>query len=290
MQTVNHRKLWIRSIIITLVYISLSMIYLFGGYYNPVHPSFILNLLQFILVLPATIIFIGGYNEGDYGAALFGLFAVVVLYMIVAVLVYTAEGIRSLFRSSRSTTADSGNMAVTRPIKVPVTRQYNWPGVLYTIAFYLLILVIISPFANGSAYLPASIIYFLTTLLPQYILSKHHRNGMHFVRHRKFMDAIPHFEKSRDFFERHRWIDKYRLFIMGNVSAISYHEMALCNIGFCYGQAGHIKESKKYYEAALSQYPESGLATTALQFIRAAESASEETTNTNEHDDRDLAQ
>ena len=62
---------------------------------------------------------------------------------------------------------------------------------------------------------------------------------------------------------------------MGNVSAISYHEMALCNIGFCYGQAGQIQESKKYYETALSKISKVVLATTALQFIRAAESSSD---------------
>ncbi len=243
-----------------------------------------------MLVLPATVIFIGGYNAGDNGAAIFGLIAALVLYLAIVVLAYMTEGVRSLLGPSGSTAAASGNTTEKRPIKVPVSRQINWPGVLYTVAFYLLILVIIRPFAPSFAYLPATILYFLTTLLPQYIFSKHHRNGMHFVRQRKFMDAIPHFEKSRIFFERHRWIDKYRLFIMGNVSAISYHEMALCNIGFCYGQAGQIQESKKYYEAALSKFPESGLATTALQFIRAAESSSDSEKNVDDHDSRGLAQ
>lgn len=55
-------------------------------------------------------------------------------------------------------------------------------------------------------------------------------------------------------------------------SKMSYREMALANIGFCYGQIGNGEQSKVYYEKTLLEFPESGLAKSALKLITAAES------------------
>lgn len=58
---------------------------------------------------------------------------------------------------------------------------------------------------------------------------------------------------------------------MLNSSAMSFQEMALCNIAFCYTQLENIEQAKKYYQRALDEFPESGLALAGLQYIEALE-------------------
>lgn len=81
------------------------------------------------------------------------------------------------------------------------------------------------------------------------------------------MDAIPHFEKSYEFFARHIWMDKYRYLVMLSSGRLSYREMALINIAFCYGQAGNGIMARGYYERTLQEFPDSSVAKTALKFI-----------------------
>ena len=48
---------------------------------------------------------------------------------------------------------------------------------------------------------------------------------------------------------------------------MSYKEMALNNIGFCYSQIGQGKVSKEYYERTLKEFPDSGIAKVALRLL-----------------------
>ncbi|HEX7447932.1 MAG TPA: hypothetical protein VF306_10325 [Pirellulales bacterium] len=50
-------------------------------------------------------------------------------------------------------------------------------------------------------------------------------------------------------------------------SAISYREMALCNIAFCYAQLGNGENAELYYRRTLDEFPDSGLADAALRMI-----------------------
>lgn len=87
----------------------------------------------------------------------------------------------------------------------------------------------------------------------------------------KFEEAIPDFEKGYAFFKKYEWIDKYRFITLLSASKMSYREMAIANIGFCYFQIGDGTKSKDYYERKLKEFPESGLAKSALKMISAIE-------------------
>ena len=54
---------------------------------------------------------------------------------------------------------------------------------------------------------------------------------------------------------------------MMSASAISYREMALCNIAFCYSQLGDGQKAESYYRRALDEFPNSALAVAALRMI-----------------------
>lgn len=113
----------------------------------------------------------------------------------------------------------------------------------------------------------------LTLYVIQYILrqsiSKYHRKGIKLVLKEEFEKAIPYFEKSVLFFEKRKWIDRYRLFILLSSSQISYLEMGLYNIGFCYSQIGRGAEAKLYFKKTLSLFPQSSIALNGLKMIGA---------------------
>jgi tetratricopeptide (TPR) repeat protein len=105
----------------------------------------------------------------------------------------------------------------------------------------------------------------------RYFVPKSHRIGMKMVNQQNFLEAVNHFENSYQFFKRNYWIDKYRFITLLSSSKISYQEMALNNIAFCYAQAGNGIKSKEFYEKTLIEFPNSGIAKAGLNIINAGE-------------------
>ena len=94
---------------------------------------------------------------------------------------------------------------------------------------------------------------------------------MAYIKQHKFTEAINCFEDSYDFFKRNNWVDKYRYITLLSASKMSYKEMALNNIAFCYGQAGNGEKAKENYLRTLSEFPNCGMAKAALNLIQSAE-------------------
>jgi len=118
--------------------------------------------------------------------------------------------------------------------------------------------------------IPGALMYLAISLPLRFGVPHHHRKGIALFKKGLFEDAIPFFENSYSFFKRNSWIDKYRYVILLSSSQISYTEMALLNIAFCYGQSGDEKKSKTYYEKTLAEFPDSEIAKTSLQMFQAA--------------------
>ncbi|RAK66933.1 tetratricopeptide repeat protein [Hymenobacter edaphi] len=103
-------------------------------------------------------------------------------------------------------------------------------------------------------------------------LGRYHQQGIRLVKQEKFAEAIPCFEQSYHFFQRHTWIDRWRYLTMLSAGKMSYREMALNNIAFCYGQVGNGQQAKAYYEQALREFPGSGLAKAGLRMLESVHS------------------
>jgi tetratricopeptide (TPR) repeat protein len=153
------------------------------------------------------------------------------------------------------------------PAKIPTVRQIAWISlipqmlVLGTLIAIFYFLNIREPLMAGAAtYLTIS--FGLRTFIPKY-----HRKGISFVKQKQFEKAIPYFEKSVDYFTRYSWIDKYRYLTLLTSSAITFKEMAWCNIAFCYSQLGEGRKAIEYYKIVLREYPESALANTGLAML-----------------------
>lgn len=117
-------------------------------------------------------------------------------------------------------------------------------------------------------YLVYSIVcFFLLELLLRNVIAHDHRKGMSLVRQHKFEQAIPYFERSYGFFNKHQWVDKYRFLTVLSVSRISFAEMALLNIAFCLAQIGRKTEAVAEYKKALAEFPDSVMAIAALKMM-----------------------
>ena len=159
-------------------------------------------------------------------------------------------------------------------IKYPVYRQISWPLVfpqLITLFLLIFLWTLILGANNSHAPMIGAGIYLVYSFGSRQIISSEHRKGMRLLRKHSFHDAIQCFEKSYAFFQRHPWVDKFRSVVLMSCSSMSYREMALINLAFCYVQIGNGEEAKKYYQQALQEFPKNGMANIALSFIQTFE-------------------
>ena len=162
-------------------------------------------------------------------------------------------------------------------MSVPLVKQAAWisllPQLLVLSLFIALTHRLLQPITLDSSMPIGAIFYFAYVVAVRNLLARPHRRGIRLVKAGRFAEAIPQFEASYQFFTRRLWIDRWRYLTLLSSSAMSYREMALCNIAFCYGQIGEGAQSKIYYQRALQEFPNSGLATAALNIILAAQNA-----------------
>jgi len=157
--------------------------------------------------------------------------------------------------------------------KTPTIRQVAWISVIPQLLFMGILILIYSRLELEllEALFCGSLTYLIISFCLRTLLTKSFRQGMKLVKRQDFSDAIPFFEKSVDFFTRNRWLDKFRCITLLSSSKMSYKEMGLCNIAFCYAQIGDGIKAKEYYKRALEEFPNSGIALTALKFIDSIE-------------------
>ena len=118
----------------------------------------------------------------------------------------------------------------------------------------------------GVAFYGAAVYLILSFGLKSVFL-RAHRQGMERVKQHQLADAIPLFVKSVVYFTNHAWLDKYRYLTLLDSSKISYKEMGLSNIAYCYYHTGDTKTAKEYYERLLAEFPENETAKASLTLL-----------------------
>jgi tetratricopeptide (TPR) repeat protein len=159
--------------------------------------------------------------------------------------------------------------------KKPIVRQIAWLSLLPQIPLIAFFVVFARLIGFQNYVLAGATIYLSISILLRFGVPFHHRKGIALFKKGSYIEAIPFFEKSYAFFKRNKWIDKYRYITLLSSSRISYTEMALLNIAFCYGQSGDGKKSKEYYQKALIEFPESEIAKASLQMFESAKDLAE---------------
>ena len=155
--------------------------------------------------------------------------------------------------------------------QLSIRRKTAW---LYTIPQLLVMLTIMlfvwkvflpDDFRRASVY--GAAIYLIYSFGSRALLLKNHRRGIRLAKLDCYEDAINEFQLSYEFLSRYSWLDKYRFITMLASSAVSYREMALCNIAFSYARLNEMGAALQSYRRALQEFPESELAKGGIEYI-----------------------
>jgi tetratricopeptide (TPR) repeat protein len=156
---------------------------------------------------------------------------------------------------------------------VPTVKQIAWISLIPQLTLTGIIIYIYYIFQNQQPVIYGGLTYIGLSILLRNILAKDHRDGLRLAKQENFTDAINKFEKSVDFFTKNSWLDKYRFLTLLSSSKMTYKEMSLCNIAFCYSQTNNGKKAKEYYEQIIKEFPENGLAIAGLRLINSVENS-----------------
>ena len=155
--------------------------------------------------------------------------------------------------------------------KTPFVRQVSWPMVIPQIMAMVASVSIVHAVLRPEAFLHSLMlgcgIYLAYSIGSRQIIASAHRAGIRLSRQGRFQEAISQYERSYQFFAKHKWIDRFRSLVLMSPSGISYREMALVNIAFCHGQLGNAELAKEYYQKTLQEFPDSGMAKASLNMI-----------------------
>jgi tetratricopeptide (TPR) repeat protein len=153
---------------------------------------------------------------------------------------------------------------------IPIVRQVAWISLFPQLLFMGLLIVGFYLLGQQNFVQYGVLTYLVISMALRYFIPKDHRHGITLVKQKDFQGAIPYFKNSYEFFTKHSWLDKYRFIILLSSSKMSYKEMALNNIAFCYGQIGDGDKSIEYYHRTLTEYPDNEIAKAGLNLLLAS--------------------
>ena len=153
-------------------------------------------------------------------------------------------------------------MAFGQPSLVQLSRARLYGLLAIVIGFIVLSVSLARIYGPANPLLPlapylALVVYVLAA---RRLIDGHQRRGCRAAARGDLDAAIAEMEAGQDFFQRHRWLDRWRLLTLLSPSAISYREMALLNIGFFQAQLGRKDAAKAAYRRVLADFPESRVA------------------------------
>ena len=158
--------------------------------------------------------------------------------------------------------------------KVPTFSQIAWISLVPQFTVMGTLMVLWYQLGQRNFIVLGALCYLLLSQVLRRTLTREHRRGIIKVKQERFKEAIPHFQHSYDFFSSKSWIDTFRFFTVLSSSRMSYREMALNNMAFCYGQMGEGKLAKEYYQRTLEEFPNNGMAKAALRLINSVDANS----------------
>jgi len=150
---------------------------------------------------------------------------------------------------------------------LPVTRSINYFYLILQIVFVAVLYVGFQYSGSDEAGLWAAMTYLVIAYGTRYFVPIDHRRGMRELKQGDYEKALVSFEKSFDFFSKHSWVDRFRMFTTFSVSKLCYREIAMVNKAFTLVCLGRKEEAKALYEACLEEYPKNSIAFYGLKML-----------------------
>ena len=156
--------------------------------------------------------------------------------------------------------------------KTPIVRPISWLNTAIT--FCVLGIFALAGWALYGTFgvTFGAIAYLALSQILRRVIPRHHRKAIRHCKRQEFEQAIPEFEKSVTFFRENDWVDKFRAITMLSAAGMSYREMAMTSLGFCYAQIGDGSNSRANYEC-VCKFPDNGMAESALRLLDAGASS-----------------
>ena len=153
--------------------------------------------------------------------------------------------------------------------KTPIVRPISWINAAISVSILAAFVLVAWTFARTSGVFWGAIAYLAISQILRRTIPHHHRSAICHCKRQEFQQAITEFEKSIAFFSNNVWVDKYRAITMLSSSGMSYREMGMVSLGFCYAQLGDGMNARRTYEDCLRDYPNNGMAESALRMLDA---------------------
>jgi len=151
--------------------------------------------------------------------------------------------------------------------QLPVARSMNYFSFALQILFLIALYLGFEKSGSDEASLWAGMVYLVLAYSLRYFVPIDHRKGVRELKQGKYEEALVSFQKSFDFFTKHPWIDRFRVFTTFSVSKLCYRETAMVNKAFALICLDRKEEAKALYEACLQDYPENSIALYALKIV-----------------------
>ena len=151
--------------------------------------------------------------------------------------------------------------------KQPIVKQTAWLSLIPQLLILGVCIFLASLTGTQNPAIMGALGYIVASVLLRKKVTLHHRSGMTHFRNEEFSSALNSFQQSYDFFSLNRWIDDWRYITLLSSSRISYREMDLLNMAYCYGQLGEGDKARKFYERTLTEFPNSAMAKAAINML-----------------------
>ncbi|MBN1598772.1 MAG: hypothetical protein JW894_10790 [Bacteroidales bacterium] len=139
--------------------------------------------------------------------------------------------------------------------KIPKIHKTSYTALIPQFAILLIIAFIFYLLQVPRYAIMSVAIYLLLSFYLKILIPRWHRKGIFYLKKGELEASVYAFKKSFIFFTRYQWIDKYRAFTLFSISSLSYTEMALMNIIFCYNQMGDNKKAEEHRKILKEIFP-----------------------------------
>lgn len=160
-------------------------------------------------------------------------------------------------------------MAIQVMSKTPIVRPVSWLKAGITLGVLALFVFVGWTLSRTNGVFVGAVVYVVLSQVLRRLIASHHRKAIGHCKRQEFEQAIPEFKKSLAFFRGNEWVDRFRAITMLSAAGVSYREMAMVGLGFCYAQIGDGVNARRSYEQCLLDFPDNGMAEAALRMLNA---------------------